>query len=167
MVDADYTEPRAVTPGNARTKTARRYFEIPVVILSLFAGAAFLTKMCYLSLAFNTIFVIVFLAVVYFYVRARLNIKIPVVAFRTRLCWHCRLMHSEISFTCTGSQFGPMQYDEFAHMMVQVLVSPIIVWLSGGAAAGRLSIATQTHCLLCCNYCVQPVSDLRDHRVVG
>jgi uncharacterized membrane protein YjdF len=30
-----------------------------------------------------------------------------------------------------GRQFGPMQYDEFAHMMVQVLVSPVIVWLVG------------------------------------
>jgi uncharacterized membrane protein YjdF len=28
-----------------------------------------------------------------------------------------------------GTQFGPMQYDEFSHMAVQVLVSPLIVWL--------------------------------------
>ena len=28
-----------------------------------------------------------------------------------------------------GTQFGPMQYDEFSHMTVQVLVSPLIVWL--------------------------------------
>ena len=77
MVDADYTEPRALAPGNTR-KTNRRYLEIPVAILSLFAGAAFLTKMCYLSLAFNTIVVIVFLALFYFYVRSRLRIQIPV-----------------------------------------------------------------------------------------
>jgi len=32
-------------------------------------------------------------------------------------------------FHMYGRQFGPMQYDEFAHMIVQVLVSPIIVWL--------------------------------------
>src|SRR5688572_33183257 len=31
-----------------------RKLEIPLVLLSLVAGAAFLTKMCYLSLAFNT-----------------------------------------------------------------------------------------------------------------
>ena len=28
-----------------------------------------------------------------------------------------------------GTQFGPFQYDEFAHMTVQLLVTPIIVWL--------------------------------------
>jgi uncharacterized membrane protein YjdF len=32
-------------------------------------------------------------------------------------------------FRTYGQRFGPMQYDEFAHMSVQVLVSPIIVWL--------------------------------------
>jgi uncharacterized membrane protein YjdF len=34
-------------------------------------------------------------------------------------------------FHMYGRQFGPIQYDEFAHMTVQVLVSPIIVWLLG------------------------------------
>ena len=130
MVDADYTEPRAAAPGNARTKAARRYLEIPVVILSLLAGAAFLTKMCYLSLAFNTIFVIVFLTIFYFYVRSRLNIKIPVVLLGLVFL---ALQVDALGnfFHLYGQQFGPMQYDEFAHMMVQVLVSPIIVWLAG------------------------------------
>jgi uncharacterized membrane protein YjdF len=31
-------------------------------------------------------------------------------------------------FRMYGRQFGPMQYDEFSHLMVQVLVSPVIVW---------------------------------------
>ena len=130
MVDADYTEPRAVAPGNARTKAARRYLEIPVVILSLLAGAAFLTKMCYLSLAFNTIFVIVFLTLFYFYVRSRLSIKIPVVLLGLVFL---ALQVDALGnfFHLYGRQFGPMQYDEFSHMMVQVLVSPIIVWLVG------------------------------------
>jgi len=54
MDELDYTE----TLTRFRT-----WVEIPLVILSLFAGAAFLTKMCYLSLAFNTIFVVVFLGI--------------------------------------------------------------------------------------------------------
>lgn len=130
MVDADYTEPRAVAPGNARTKAAQRYLEIPVVILSLLAGAVFLTKMCYLSLAFNTIFVIGFLTLFYFYVRSRLNIKIPVVLLGLVFL---ALQVDALGnfFQLYGRQFGPMQYDEFSHMMVQVLVSPIIVWLVG------------------------------------
>ncbi len=130
MVDADYTEPRAIAPGSAKSKALRRYFEIPVVTLGLFAGAAFLTKMCYLSLAFNTVFVIVFLSLVYLYVRARLNIKIPVVLLGLVFA---ALQVDALGnfFHMYGRQFGPMQYDEFAHMLVQVLVSPIIVWLVG------------------------------------
>ena len=126
MVDADYTEPRAI----ASRSPIRRYFEIPVVILALVAGAAFLTKMCYLSLAFNTIFVIVFLTLVYLYVRARFHIKIPVVLLGLVFA---ALQVDALGnfFHMYGRQFGPMQYDEFAHTVVQVLVSPIIVWLVG------------------------------------
>ena len=130
MVDADYTEPRAIAPRNTKRKAARRYFEIPVVTLALFAGAAFLTKMCYLSLVFNTIFVIVFLALVCLYVRGRFQIRIPVVLLGLVFA---ALQVDALGnfFHMYGRQFGPMQYDEFAHMMVQVLVSPIIVWLVG------------------------------------
>ena len=130
MVDADYTEPRAIAPCSPKLKAARRYFEIPLVILALVAGAAFLTKMCYLSLIFNTIFVIVFLALVYFYVRARFQVQIPVVLLGLVFA---ALQVDALGnfFHMYGQQFGPMHYDEFAHMMVQVLVSPIIVWLVG------------------------------------
>ena len=33
-------------------------------------------------------------------------------------------------FRMYGHQFGPVQYDEFSHLMVQVLVTPVIVWLA-------------------------------------
>jgi len=75
---SDYTEPSAVAPGGVKTRSIWRYLETPLVMTSLFAGAAFLTKMCYLSLAFNTLFVIIFLTLFYFYIRIRLNIQIPV-----------------------------------------------------------------------------------------
>jgi len=130
MVDADYTKPRAVTPGNVKLKATQRYVEIPAVILSLLAGAAFLTKMCYLSLAFNSLFVLIFLAAVYFYVRSRFRIRIPIgllglvfVALQVDALGNYFHMY--------GRLFGPMQYDEFSHMTIQVLVSPIIVWLMG------------------------------------
>src|SRR5215204_6631552 len=127
---SDYTEPSAVAPGNAKTRSSRRYLETPLVMLSLFAGATFLTKMCYLSLAFNTIFVIVFLALFYFYIRVRLNIQIPLTLLGLVFL---ALQVDALGnfFHMYGQQFGPMQYDEFAHMMVQVLVTPIIVWLLG------------------------------------
>ena len=119
MDELDYTE----TLTRFRT-----WVEIPLVILGVFAGAAFLTKMCYLSLAFNTIFVVVFLGIVYFYVSARLNLRIP-VSLLGLVFLALQVDALGNFFRMYGRQFGPMQYDEFAHMLVQVLVSPIIVWL--------------------------------------
>ncbi len=106
----------------------RTWLEIPLVMLSLVAGAAFLTKMCYLSLAFNTIFVVVFLGIFYLYVSARLNLRIP-VSLLGLVFLALQVDALGNFFRMYGRQFGPMQYDEFAHMTVQVLVSPIIVWL--------------------------------------
>ena len=121
MDEADYTGLRAAAPGLRR-------FEIPLVMLTLVAGAAFLTKMCYLSLAFNTIFVIVFLSIFYLYARARLNLQVPLALLATVFL---ALQVDALGnfFGMYGRQFGPMQYDEFAHMAVQVLVTPTIVWL--------------------------------------
>ena len=121
MNEVDYTEQR-------RNASLSRKLEIPLVMLALFAGAAFLTKMCYLSLAFNTVFVLVFLALFYSYVRARLKIRIPVLLL---VFVFMALQVDALGnfFRMYGTQFGPMQYDEFSHMAVQVLVSPLIVWL--------------------------------------
>jgi uncharacterized membrane protein YjdF len=129
MNDANYTEPSELTPG--RPAPRNRIFaslEIPLVTLLLVAGAAFLTKMCYLSLAFNTVFVIGFLALFYFYVRARLGIRIPLMLLALVFA---ALQVDALGnyFRLYGQRFGPMQYDEFAHLMVQVLISPLIVWL--------------------------------------
>ena len=101
--------------------------EVPLVMLSLFAGAAFLTKMCYLSLAFNTLFTLAFLAIFYSYVRARLNVRLPLVLLGLVFA---ALQVDALGnfFRLYGRQFGPMQYDEFSHLTVQVLVSPIILW---------------------------------------
>ena len=103
-------------------------FEIPLVILTLLAGAAFLTKMCYLSLAFNTLFVLVFLTVFYLYMLVRVEIRIPVLLLAfVFLALQVDALGNY--FRMYGTQFGPMQYDEFSHMTVQVLISPLIVWL--------------------------------------
>lgn len=106
-----------------------RKLELSVVLVMLLAGAAFLLKMCYLSLAFNTTFGIVFLGVVYFYVRARHGINIP-LALLGLVFAALQVDALGNYFRMYGHRFGPMQYDEFSHMTVQVLVSPIIVWLT-------------------------------------
>ena len=119
-----------IDPRSRTNLNVSKQLELPLVMLALFAGAAFLTKMCYLSLAFNTLFVLVFLALCYFYVRARLKIQIPVLLLGLVFA---ALQVDALGnyFRMYGQRFGPMQYDEFAHMAVQVLVSPIIVWLVG------------------------------------
>jgi len=121
MSDSDYTEPRLNLNLSQRV-------EMMLVALSLLAGAAFLTKMCYLSLAFNTLFAIAFLSLFYWYVRARLNIRIRILLLGLVFL---ALQVDALGnfFHMYGRQFGPMHYDEFAHLTVQVLVSPLIVWL--------------------------------------
>jgi uncharacterized membrane protein YjdF len=86
--------------------------------------------MCYLSLAFNTIFVLVFLTIFYCYAKMRLNLRIPIMLLGLVFL---ALQVDALGnfFRMYGQKFGPLQYDEFAHMTVQVLVSPIIVWLVG------------------------------------
>lgn len=105
-----------------------RKFELPVVVLVVVAGAAFLTKMCYLSLALNCLFGGAFLGLFYAYVRGRHGIHIPLpllglvfVALQVDALGNYFQMY--------GSKFGPLQYDEFSHMSVQVLITPIIIWL--------------------------------------
>jgi uncharacterized membrane protein YjdF len=151
MNGMDYTEPSAVAPGPSHSTAPltnidpalprsvlcspcnlnlSNKVELPLVTLGLLAGAVFLTKMCYLSLAFNTFFVIVFLALFYFYLRTRLKIHVPVLLLGLVFL---ALQVDALGnfFRMYGQRFGPIQYDEFAHMAVQVLVSPIIVWLVG------------------------------------
>jgi hypothetical protein len=108
--------------------TLLRKLELPIVLLLLIAGAAFLLKMCYLSLAFNCIFGLVFLTGFYVYVRTRHSINIPVILI-VLVFGALQVDALGNYFRMYGRKFGPMQYDEFSHMAVQVLITPIIIWL--------------------------------------
>src|SRR3982751_5947582 len=105
-----------------------RRFQWPLMTLLFVTGTAFLLKMCYLSLPFNTLFGIAFLIAVYFFVKARFDVTIPPALLMLVL------VGLEVDalgnyFRMYGSSFGPLQYDEFAHMTIQVLVTPLIVYL--------------------------------------
>jgi uncharacterized membrane protein YjdF len=105
-----------------------RRFHFPILILMFLIGAAFLLKMCYLSLAFNTIFGLGYLTLFYFFVRARYGLAVPPVLLGLVL------VGVEVDalgnyFRMYGQPLGPLQYDEFAHMTIQVLVTPLFVWL--------------------------------------
>lgn len=102
--------------------------EMVVTTIALVSGAAFLLKMCYMSLAFNCVFGLVFLTVIYVYFQVRQRLQIPLVLLA--------LVFAALEvdalgnyFHMYGQMFGPLQYDEFSHMTVQVLVTPVFVWL--------------------------------------
>ena len=105
-----------------------RKFEASLAILSLCAGVVFLLMMCHLSFAANVIFGIVFLTLFYVYVRHRHKISIP-PSLLVLVFVALQIDALGNLFGMYGQQVGPLQYDEFAHMMIQVLVSPSIVWL--------------------------------------
>jgi hypothetical protein len=123
-----------------------RRLQLPIVATFFLAGSAFLLKMCYLSLAFNTVFGLSYLTAFYGYVRARYSLVVPPVLLALVL------VGVEVDalgnyFHVYDSQFGPLRYDEFAHLTIQVLVTPIIVWLMREAlerTGHRLSLGFTT-----------------------
>jgi hypothetical protein len=105
-----------------------RRFQLPIVVALFLTGSAFLLKMCYLSLAFNTVFGITYLTAFYGFVRARFSVVVP------PLLLVFVLLGLEVDalgnyFHMYGGEFGPLHYDEFAHLTIQVFATPIIVWL--------------------------------------
>jgi len=88
--------------------------------------------MCHLSLLFNTLFAVIFLGTFYLYVRFRYELRIPPGLL---LFVFVALQIDALGnyFRLYGQQIGPMQYDEFSHLTVQILVTPLIVWLVGKA----------------------------------
>jgi uncharacterized membrane protein YjdF len=115
----------------------RRSIELPLVAFLFLAGTSFLLKMCYLPLTFNTVFGLLFLSAVYAYVRHRFSVKIPVVLLAL-IFLALQVDALGNYFRLYGQRFGPMQYDEFSHMSVQALITPVIVWLLTNAF-GKLS----------------------------
>jgi uncharacterized membrane protein YjdF len=103
-------------------------FELSLALLALAGGVAFLLMMCHLSFAFNTVFGLVFLTLFYLYVRKRHGINLP-ASLLVLVFLALQIDALGNLFGMYGQKFGPFQYDEFSHMSVQLLVSPIIVWL--------------------------------------
>ena len=102
----------------------------PVLAAALFfAGMAFLLKMCYLSLRFNTLFGILFLLAFDGYVRRRYGLKVPpVLLFLVLGAIEVDAVGNY--FRMYGQRFGPVSYDEFAHFSVQALTAPLVIWIA-------------------------------------
>ena len=100
--------------------------ELPITAALLFTGAAFLLKMCYLPYATCTLLGGAWLAAVYFYLRARYQIRLPPVLLF--------LVFAALQVDALGNFFsmygravlGSVMYDEFAHLAVQALTMPLV-----------------------------------------
>lgn len=69
-----------------------------------------------------------FLTLFYVYVRSRHRINLP-ASLVVLVFIALQIDALGNLFGMYGQQLGPLQYDEFAHMSIQLLVSPLIVWL--------------------------------------
>jgi hypothetical protein len=106
-----------------------RHIELPFVVLLFLAGSAFLLKLPYLSLLANTVIGGSLLAAFYGYLYGRYHVKIPIVLPLLVLA-AVEVDALGNHFRMYGQGFGPIMYDEFAHMAVQAFTAPIIMWLA-------------------------------------
>ena len=111
-----------------------RYLELLFVALLFLAGSAFLLKMCYLPLLQNTVYGGLLLLALYGYLYARYDIRIPPALLLLVLA-AVEVDAVGNYFRMYGRQFGPLMYDEFAHMAVQALTSPLVLWLAAEVGA--------------------------------
>ncbi len=102
---------------------------IAVACSVFLSGALFLVKTPHLSLAFNSAFVVCFLAVTYCYVRNQFALRIPlslmilvVVALEVDALGNF--------FHLYGTMVGPIRFDELAHLLVQTLATPLVIWIA-------------------------------------
>ncbi len=103
-------------------------FEIPIIVGLLILGAVFLLKMAYLGLFRGSLMGGLYLIIVYFFVKARYGVKIPLVLLF--------LVYLSIALDGLGNflglyktHFKYFQYDEFTHTVVPALTAPMVVWL--------------------------------------
>jgi uncharacterized membrane protein YjdF len=103
-------------------------FEIPILVALFIWGALFLLRMAYLRIWFSTPICLAYLAAIYFYVKTRYDVKIPLALLL--------LIYLSVALDGLGNLFGLysikynyIQYDEFTHTAVPALTVPVVVWL--------------------------------------
>lgn len=100
-----------------------------MAILLVGVGVTFLINTPYLSVGFNSVFVSAYLASAYGLVRKQFGLRIPFVLLA--------LVFIALQVDAVGNYFHwyrpdvkPIRYDEFAHLIVQALIMPTIVWIA-------------------------------------
>jgi uncharacterized membrane protein YjdF len=100
-----------------------------LILAALFiAASAFLLNLAYLGVFVATGICGALLLAFYAYIHWRRRVKLPII--------HILLMLGAVEvdtlgnyFHLYGRPFGPMQYDEFSHMLCSALVAPVVMWL--------------------------------------
>ena len=105
-----------------------RSLEALFVAALFIAGSAFLLKLAYLNVLTATFFGVLFLLAFYGYVRWKYGVRVPMILLLLIL-GALEVDALGNHFRMYGRPFGPVQYDEFAHLLCSALVTPVVVWL--------------------------------------
>lgn len=117
-------------PTQTETRTSHSFTLIDGVIIAglLLWGAVFLLRMAYLRIWFSTPICLAWLGAIWFYVKQRFDVKIPIVLLA--------LVYASVALDGLGNLFNwystkykYIQYDEFTHTAIPALTAPVIVWL--------------------------------------
>lgn len=102
---------------------------LSVAALLIGSGVVFLINTPYLSVGFNSAFLTLYLASTYALVRKQFDARIPFALLG--------LVFIALQVDVVGNYFHwyrpdvkPIRYDEFAHLIVQALIMPMIVWIA-------------------------------------
>ena len=111
-------------------------FAFPLGAALLATGTAYLLQMCYMPYLLCSAIGAAWLLAVHLYVRALYRARIP-AALLLLAFGAVQVDALGNLFRLYGRALGPVSYDEFAHMSVQALVAPVVVWLLREALARR------------------------------
>lgn len=116
----------------SQTESSKHYsltaLDVAIIAAILVGGTIFLLRMAYLRIWFSTPICVAWLAAIYFYVRHRFEVKIPIILLL--------LVYVSVALDGFGNLFDfyntkykYFQYDEFTHTAIPALTAPVIVWL--------------------------------------
>lgn len=105
-----------------------KLIDIPIIGVLLLWGSLFLFKMAYIKLWYSTPICIAWLGAIYFYLKMRFDIKIPLVLLV--------LVYLSVALDGVGNicgfyttRYEYIQYDQFTHAAIPTMTTPVIVWL--------------------------------------
>jgi hypothetical protein len=121
--------------GAQRRRTEKFAGFLRILIVAGFFGAAsfFLLKLAYLGVMAATGIGGALLLTFSIYLRRRFGERIP-TSFLFLLLGAIEVDALGNYFHLYGKPFGPVQYDEFAHMLCSALVTPVVIWILQSSA---------------------------------